>query len=270
MSHPEPLWAEELETARAALRAAGDLVLPMFRQAIAVDNKNQNDFDPVTAADRDAERLIRRELEREFPDDAILGEEEGERSGRSGRTWILDPIDGTRAFVAGFPLWGMLLGLEVDDRPVLGLMHQPFLGETFSGVAGAGGSYERRIGDVVVERPLAGSKVGDLAEATLSSTTPELFGTPRTSDAFARLCSATRMTRYGSDCYAYCLLALGTVDLVVEEGLKAVDIAPLIPIIEAAGGVVTSETGGSAAQGGFVVAAANPALHRQALALLDL
>lgn len=247
---------------RLAAAAAAE-TLPRFRQAHAVDNKFAEGFDPVTEADRAAERAIRALIGEVFPEDGILGEEFGAVASGNGRTWVIDPIDGTRAFISGLPLWGTLVGLTEEGRATCGLMAQPFTGELFAARDGKA-FYEGPGGN----RELKTRTTASLAEATLCTTTPALFSGSERED-YDRLERHVRLARYGTDCYAYCMLAAGHVDLVVETGLQAYDIVALIPIIEAAGGVITTRTGGRAEDGGAIVAAATPALHRAALDVLN-
>lgn len=245
--------------------AAGQAIRPYFRRRLTVDNKDGGGgFDPVTAADRAAERAIARELKRRFPTHGIAGEEYGaERAGARLR-WIVDPIDGTKAFILGLPTWGTLIGLLDGETPIVGLMDQPFTQERFW--AGQKGAWHR-VGDGKPKR-LRTRACGKLADAMMATTSPDLFKAGLESERFQAMRRATRMTRYGTDCYAYCLVAAGHLDLVVEAGLKPVDIVALIPIIEQAGGCVTSWTGGSAIEGGQVVASGDPKLHEAALKLL--
>jgi myo-inositol-1(or 4)-monophosphatase len=253
-----------LEVAAAITEAAGPIALRHFRQPLEVADKSGGlAFDPVTSADREIEAFVRAELGRRFPDHGIVGEEGGTTAGTSRLRWLLDPIDGTRAFLSGMPAWGILLGLAEGDRPLAGVMHQPYLRETFLGTADGG--WLRRDGATT---PLRTRRRAGLADAILYCTDPAMFGSGREREAFARVGAACRMTRYGGDCYAYCLLALGQIDLVIEGGLAPYDIVPLIPIVEGAGGIVTGWDGGPAHKGGLVVAAANPTLHQRALALL--
>lgn len=255
---------QRLEAAVSIAEAAGPIALRYFRTPLAVDDKSAGgDFDPVTAADREIERQMREQLAERYPEDGIYGEEEGERAGASGLRWIIDPIDGTRAFVSGMPAWGILLGCLEGERCLAGVVHQPLLGETFTG---AGGCAELR--NAQGRRVLRSRGVSRLGEAILYTTDPSMFPESSERSAYEGLAAACRMRRFGGDCYAYCLLALGFIDLVVEGGLAPYDILPLIPIVEGAGGVVSDWEGGSAHAGGRVVAAANPELHAQALAHL--
>ncbi|RUT34469.1 histidinol-phosphatase [Arsenicitalea aurantiaca] len=251
------------ETLLAAAAAAATHTLPRFRTALTVDNKWEEGFDPVTDADREAERVIRDLIEARFPDHAIIGEEWAPKDGTGEWGWIIDPIDGTRAFICGVPVWGTLIGLTRAGRAVAGLMAQPFTGETYLGIEGAA-HYLR--GEEI--HALSTSGETRLSRAKLSATSPDLFARADVAPAWERLSRAALQVRYGLDCYAYCLLASGHLDLVVEAGLKSVDIAPLIPIIEGAGGIITTWTGGPAEAGGNCIAAATPALHAEAMAVL--
>ena len=207
---------------------AGDAVLPWFRRPIEVSDKGVGRFDPVTVADREAERVMREAILARYPEHGIQGEEFGEQAGASPYRWVIDPIDGTRAFISGVPTWGTLVALCEHGVPVLGMMSQPFVGEIFLG--GPGGAEHQRGGVVTA---LHARKTMQLAEASVFATTPDMFQ-PAEWAAFGRVSAAARLTRFGIDCYAYALLAAGHIDLVVEAGLGFYDIAPLIPLIEAA------------------------------------
>ncbi len=255
----------QLDAAIEILEEAGAIALHHFRALSGVENKAAGGaFDPVTVADREIEAQVRARLRERFPEHGILGEEEEAHAGANDACWVLDPIDGTRAFLSGLPIWGMLLGLSVASRPVAGVMHQPYIGETFAG-SGEGGSWLRRGAE---RTPLATRDTTRIDEAILYSTDPALFRDDG-ADAFERVASACRMRRFGSDCYGYCLVAMGQADLVIEDLLQPYDIVPLIPIIEGAGGVVTNREGHSAHEGGFVVAAGNRELHARTLELLN-
>ena len=242
---------------------AGETVLPLFRRPISVDNKEQDGFDPVTDADREAERQMRRLILERFPKDGILGEEfEAENLSADG-LWVLDPIDGTRAFISGLPTWGTLIGYRHRDGAQLGMMSQPFTRERYFG----DGKKSLYVGPEG-ERTLTTRACPVLSEATLFTTSPDIFN-GQEFEAFQRVERKVRLSRYGVDCYAYCMVALGMVDLVIEASLKPVDIAPLIPVIEGAGGVVTNWQGGSAFEGGSVVVSGDMRLHEEVLALLN-
>ncbi|MFC0284245.1 histidinol-phosphatase [Camelimonas abortus] len=242
---------------------SGRAIAPFFRSTMLMENKaGPRGFDPVTEADRAAEAAMRARIRRTFPAHGIEGEEYGAEGSAAEYVWVLDPIDGTAAFISGLPLWGTLIGLKRNGRPVFGMMSQPFTGERFWGDCGQ--SRYRRNGETRVIRT---RRCASLATATLASTSPHLFSEAEFA-AFSRVQRACRLTRYGADCYAYCMLAAGHIDLVVEAGLKPCDIAPLIPVIQGAGGVVTTWSGGPATDGGRVVAAGDPAVHAAAMELL--
>ncbi|WPY95818.1 histidinol-phosphatase [Limimaricola variabilis] len=249
-------------TAHALADAARPEALRHFRTQIASENKLETGFDPVTEADRAAERAMRAVLAERRPDDAILGEEYGHSAGTSGLTWVLDPIDGTRAYIAGTPTWGVLIAVNDAEGPVHGLIDQPYIGERFEGGFGAA-----RLAGPRGETPLATRAPRPLAEAIVMTTFPEV-GSPAERAGFEAVSQAVRLTRYGMDCYAYALVALGQVDLVIEAGLNSYDICAPIAVIEAAGGIVTDWEGGPAHGGGRVIAAANSRIHAEALELL--
>ncbi|AQS65495.1 MULTISPECIES: histidinol-phosphatase [Rhizobium/Agrobacterium group] len=236
--------------------------LPRFRLPGAVVNKIAGGFDPVTEADRETEKALRALIRSEYPDHGILGEEFGNEGADAGLVWVIDPIDGTRSFISGIPLWGTLVGLTRDGDAVAGMMAQPFIGELFY-ATGNGAYYEGQHG----QTRLATSATKNLADATLFTTTPAIFEADRRA-SYDRLEKQVRLARYGTDCYAYCMLAAGQIDCVVEAGLYPYDIVALIPIIEQAGGVVTDWDGGPAENGGGIVAAANSSLHAQIMAFL--
>ena len=238
--------------------------LGLFRSAaLRPDNKAAAGFDPVTEADRASERAMRAILAAERPQDAILGEEYGPQPGESGLTWVLDPIDGTRAFMAGAPSWGVLIGLSDAQGPIYGIVDQPHLDERFEGGFGRARLISGR-----GEQALRTRRGVALDQATLMTTYPEV-GTAAEHAAFRRVAEQVRLTRYGLDCYAYALLAAGHVDLVIEAGLQPYDVAAPIAVVRAAGGVATDWRGGPAHHGGTLIAAGSPELHAAALALLN-
>jgi myo-inositol-1(or 4)-monophosphatase len=241
---------------------AGAEILPLFRNSGEIENKDGKGFDPVTAADRGAESVMRAEIEAHYPRHGIFGEEFPPRPADGPFKWVLDPIDGTKAFICGLPLWGTLIGLSENAKPLVGMMDQPYLGERFWGAPG--GAFFRNRQE---ERPISTRRCPSLETAILGSTTPDMFK-GRDVGRFRALADRCRMTRYGGDCYMYCMLAAGLVDIVAEASLKPFDIAPLIPIIEAAGGCVTTWDGADAAGGGNVLATGDPALHESAMRAL--
>ena len=251
--------AEYQAFAEQLAEAAADAIQPYFRAKLDVEDKGGRVFDPVTLADKAAERAMRELIQDRYPAHGILGEEEGAVAGSSNLTWVLDPIDGTRAFITGLPLWGTLIALNDGERPVLGVMNQPFTGERYIGTPD--GAWCN--GTKLQTRSCQG-----LSSATLMCTTPDMFDSSVRRDAFESVASQAQLVRYGGDCYAYCMLAWGFVDVIVEASLQPYDVQALIPIIEGAGGVITAWDGSTAQNGGTVVACGDPALHAQLVELL--
>ena len=237
--------------------------LPRFRAGIDVVNKQAGGFDPVTEGDRAAETAIRTLIEASFPEHGILGEEHASVGLDRDRIWVIDPIDGTRAFISGLPTWGTLIGLYEKGRAKMGLIDQPFTRERYF-ADGTKTFYRGPDG----ERVLKVRDCGDLSNATLFTTSPHIFEGVE-ADLYRSVEAKVRLFRYGVDCYAYALLAAGHIDLVVESGLKPYDVGGLIPVVEQAGGIMTSWTGGRAEMGGTVVAAGSRAVHEQVLRLLN-
>ncbi|WP_113628094.1 histidinol-phosphatase [Pectobacterium peruviense] len=262
MSQPLPdiAFFHELAT------LASQETLPRFRslKASQIETKPKEGFrfDPVTEADREAERVIREHITRHYPEHAIMGEEFG-LSGEGPVRWVLDPVDGTRPFLCGLPVWGTLIGLLHHERAVMGMMSQPFTGERFW----ADGSLAWR-SDRQGETRLSTRKGVSLEQAILHTTAPEALSMHPTV-RFADLTESTLMTRYGGECYALAMLAAGQIDICVEFALQPYDIVALIPIIEQAGGIITDLNGQRAEAGGTVVATGNPDLHPQVLAILN-
>ena len=260
---PEIDYARIEATLLAAAEAAAAHTLPLFRTGLAVDNKLSAGFDPVTEADKGAEKVIRAIIADAFPDHAIIGEEWG-TTGESRYTWIIDPVDGTRAFISGAPVWGTLIGFAIDGVATAGLMSQPFIGETFLAVPGHS-RYERG----GLTQPNRVSGLTDLGPARVFTTTPKLFNTPEYLRKWHAVEAATRLQRFGMDCYGYALLASGHADLVIEPYLNTYDIAALVPIIREAGGAIACWDGSEPTAGGNVVAAASQALLDQTLELIN-
>jgi myo-inositol-1(or 4)-monophosphatase len=260
------LEAELLEFAHELADAAGRAILPWFRRRMSVDNKScDGGYDPVTAADRAAERAVRKLVASRYPHHGFEGEEFGRDREQADWRWIVDPIDGTRSFVLGMPIWGSLIGLARDGVPVLGIMDQPYTSERFW-AASKGGAYFR--GADGRRRRLATRQCPRLPDAMMMTTHPDLFAPGPEQKGFLRVKNEVRACRYGGDCYSYCLLAAGHVDVIVEAGLKPYDIAALVPIIERAGGVVSTWDGEPAMRGGRIVASGDPRLHDKVLAVL--
>jgi histidinol phosphatase-like enzyme (inositol monophosphatase family) len=252
-----------IEFAHALADAAGEIIRPYFRQRIDVIDKGKSAFDPVTEADRGAEAALRAIIARECPQDAILGEEHGYRPGTSGRTWVLDPIDGTRAFITGRHTWGTLIALEEGGTRLLGIIDQPVLRERFIGCNGTA-LFLSPAGQV----PLRTRACAGLASAVVSTTHPWGYFDAAQRAAFESLARAARMSYFGGDCYAYALLAMGMIDLIVEASLQAWDVAALIPVIENAGGIVTDWNGSPVGAGGHIIAAGDGRVHADALRML--
>jgi myo-inositol-1(or 4)-monophosphatase len=243
---------------------SGETIRPFFRSALDVENKSRSGgFDPVTAADRAAELAMRTLIKRTFPEHGVIGEELESDRPDAEYVWVLDPIDGTKSFITGMPVWGTLIALTRRGEPIYGMMHQPFTREHFAG-DGHGARYRGPAGDRTLRvRPCA-----SLKDAVLCTTSPLLMNEADRA-RFARVENDVRLSRYGGDCYAYCVLAAGHVDLVIETELKPYDIAALIPIVTGAGGIVTTWEGKPAQGGGRIVAAGDPRVHEAALKLLQ-
>ena len=257
-----PITDALIAAAEAATDIAGAVIRPFFRaQGLAADLKS--DASPVTIADRTAERVMRAVLAERFPEHGILGEEFGLDRPQSRLRWVLDPIDGTRAFITGRPQFGTLVALLDGDTPILGLIDQPVTGERWLGVAGRPTRFRGPFGGVAGCRACA-----DLATAELSATSPHVFEESR--PAWERLTEAVRRTSFGGDCYAYGLLALGCIDVIAEATLKVWDWAAIVPVIEGAGGRVTDWHGAPLHPDGDgrVLAVGDSALLEPAAAIL--
>jgi myo-inositol-1(or 4)-monophosphatase len=257
-----PEFQSLLATAHALTDRAGAVILPHFRTELAVDHKGGGLFDSHGRRSR-RQAAIREKIAEAFPEHGILGEEFGAAEGNTEYCWVIDPIDGTRSFILGLPLWGTLIGLTRAGVPLLGVMDQPFTGERFW--SGEKESFFRHDGTTKTLRTRARA---DLGQALLATTSTDYF-TPDEQRRFAALTDAVRLRRFGGDCYNYCLLAMGHIDLVAEAGLQSFDIVPLIPIVERAGGVVSTWEGGDPRSGGRILAAGDPRLHADAVRLLS-
>jgi myo-inositol-1(or 4)-monophosphatase len=256
-------WQPLTEFALTLARASAEIILPYFRQENAIETKASEVWDPVTAADRAGEAVIRQLIEKHYPEHGIVGEEYDNKLASSDFTWVLDPVDGTRAFITGMPTWATLIGLNYQDRPVIGVMNQAYVGETF--FANPHGSWVNYRGKLTKLqcRPLR--PVGDW---TLTTTAPELYRTAEEKAVLARLTSSVRLTRYGGDAYFFCLLAAGHIDVAIDARMQVYDIAPLIPIIAGAGGVSSTWDGKDASQGGNVVSASSSETLEEALSII--
>jgi len=241
---------------------SGETILPFFRTSLAIENKKPGGFDPVTVADRAAEDAMRQTIQNVFPKHGIVGEEYGILLPDAEYVWMLDPIDGTKSFIAGMLAWGTLIGLMRFGEPVFGMMHQPFTREHFSGDGGAA-LYRGPAG----KRDLRVRACAGLSDAVLFTTSPLLMNKADRA-RFGKVEDTVKLSRYGGDCYAYCMLAAGQIDLIIETELKAHDIVPLIPIITGAGGIVTTWENGPAQAGGRIVVAGDKRVHEAALEML--
>jgi len=259
LSASAPDSSYNLRVADALADAAARQSMAFFRTPLDVIAKA--DESPVTQADRAAETAMLEILAAECPADGIFGEEHGQQRLEAERVWVLDPIDGTRSFITGSPLWGTLIGLLRNGRVELGMIDMPVLGERWVGQAGLGASRDGK--------PVRASTCASVAEARIVTTSPDIFNAADWSafDALSRRCA---MRRFGGDCYGYAQLAGGTIDLVVEAGLQPYDYLGPAGLVEAAGGVISDWQGRplGLASDGRVIAAATQELHRQALALL--
>jgi myo-inositol-1(or 4)-monophosphatase len=259
--------AEFAEFAKALAKAAAREILPHFRSPLVATDKggdHKDGFDPVTVADRDAELAMRRMIEERYPDHGIVGEEFDNKNADADYAWVLDPIDGTKSFLIGFLGWGTLIGLTHKGVPVLGVASQPFNDELFVG-HGTTAIYHGRDG----ARPLKVRGCAGLGEAILTTTSPLLIPAGGARQRFEAVEKKVRLSRYGGDCMGYCMLSAGLVDVVVEAGLHTHDIAPLMPIIRAAGGVVTSWSGGDPVADGTTIAAGDRRVHEAVLEIFD-
>jgi histidinol phosphatase-like enzyme (inositol monophosphatase family) len=237
-----PPWRSELDLAMDAAWSAGRVTLRWFQTGVAAERKS--DRSPVTIADREAERVMRDLLRERFPDDGILGEEQGEEPGTSGRRWILDPIDGTRSFVHGVPLYGVMVALESDGEPVLGVLHFPALGETVAAARGLGCRWNGR--------PCRVSETERLEDALVLTSGDARPDDPR-STGLARLAQRADTFRTWGDCYGYALVATGRADAMLDPVLALWDAAAVRPVIEEAGGVFTDWDGAKSHRAGHAI-----------------
>lgn len=243
--------------------AAKAETLPRFRSALSVTDKGGQFYDPVTEGDQRAETAIVSLIEATFPDHGILGEEHGSKGLDREFVWVIDPIDGTRAFISGVPVWGTLIGLYQNGRARMGVMDQPFTGERWF-ADGERSHYRGPGGD----RVLRTSACETISNAILFTTSPHLFQN-EDDRRYREIERKAKLFRYGCDCYAYALLAAGHIDLVIENGLKPYDVGGIIPVIEGAGGIITTWDGGRPENGGSIIAASSRAVYEQAIAVLQ-
>ena len=255
-----------------AMRLAEAARIPILRHyldsVLEVANKSSEEFDPVTDADREGEMAIRETLATLRPDDGIIGEEYGNTESRSGLTWVIDPIDGTRSFILGFPLWTTLIGLHDGTSPVLGIIDQPYLGECYWGL-NAGDTRQASVLRRGKVYPLRVRPCPDLANATIATTHRDAFASPANYQHFRNLETKCRLSRHGGDAYQYGALANGKINLIVETGLETYDIVAPIAVVEAAGGIIRNWEGGDCSGGGKVLAASCNDSYRRALEILN-
>ncbi len=262
---PQPAELHYLSTlAGLAADAAARVTCQYFRRDMAIENKAAaGNFDPVTIADREAELAIRSVLQEHRPQIGFYGEEHATIASENGLMWVVDPIDGTRAFMSGMPLWGTLIGLYNGEDSILGVLDQPILKERYVAFDG-----HSQLITPESTRHLSTRLTGDIADAVAYCTTPDMFTNDAAMACFQSIRNDVKLMRYGGDCYAYALLAAGHVDIVLDCDLQPYDIQALIPIIQAAGGVVTDWSGESAVDGGYIVATGSQALHDHLLPML--
>ncbi|MGH9941717.1 MAG: inositol monophosphatase family protein [Pyrinomonadaceae bacterium] len=247
-----------MDTAAELARAAGEITLKYFRRSFVADRKSDGSF--VTVADREAERFLRSEIEQLFPDDAILGEEEGERAGTSGRRWLLDPIDGTYSFVHGVPLYGVLIGVEIDEEAAVGVVNLPALGELVQAARGLGCYWNGE--------PARVSQTAALEESLLLATdfgTCQRYGFGAAAEALPQRFGARRTW---GDCYGHVLVATGRAECMLDPVMNVWDCAPLLPILEEAGGTFTDWRGQRTIRGGHAVST-NGAVFKQVFEIIE-
>ncbi len=239
--------------------AAAEVTLEYFRAPIGIDNKLGDDgFDPVTKADQGAEKAIRTLINEIYPDHGIHGEEFGIKEASSPFEWVLDPVDGTRAFISGLPTWGTLIALKYNGVPIIGIIDQPYLKERYLGWPG---------GATLNGTPIKTRTCSGLQTATISTTDPDLF-TAHERPQFDEIRKKSQLIRMGLDCYAYAVMASGFMDLVIESGLQPYDMMALIPVIRGAGGSATNWEGNAPGDCGRLLAVGDPALLDEVLPIL--
>jgi myo-inositol-1(or 4)-monophosphatase len=260
IEYPEQFMLDELKLFVDKLAdAAAEISLKYFRQKLDVDDKVKNGaFDPVTEGDRGAEAAIRALIDKHYPDHGIIGEEYGIKDSNSDFTWVLDPIDGTRAFISGLPTWGTLIALLYKGEPIIGVIDQPYLKERYVGAPD---------GTTLNGNAIKTRSCPSLSEATISTTDPDLFkGAER--EAYDRVLGISKLVRYGLDCYAYAIVAGGHMDLVIESGLEPYDMMALIPVIRGAGGAVTNWKSDKPGACGHLLAVGDAAILNEVETLL--
>ena len=259
MKQPDTAHLEaRLDCALNLMDTLGPLNLSIFQAGIKPESKAKDYYDPVTKADRDTEKSLRKGIRSLFPDDHIIGEEYGVSAGRNGWEWYLDPIDGTRAFVSGVPVWSTLIGICYQSQPLIGVIDHPALEKRYVGVHGVSWRVTKDGRQKLCTRPCP-----DMDTAILACTEPMAIFTPDQLSVYKVIREKVRFTRLGLDALGYALTAAGRMDLVLEAGLKVHDLAALIPVVTGAGGIITDWNGGSALKDGAVICAGDPVLAEQ-------
>ena len=255
-----------LTDARKIVVEAGRIANSYFKQKLIIENKQKSAFNPVTVADKLTEKKIREMLEKLYPDDAIVGEEFGKKEGLTDFTWIIDPIDGTKAFISGIPTWGILLSLVRNNEPIIGVIYQPFTGEIFWG--GFGQSY-KQIG-VMTGNPqsLSVRQCENICDAVVATSSP-IISNQRFQTSLDKIMNIAKLDRYGIDCYAYAMLADGSIDAVIEFGLQEYDVRAPEAIVLSAGGLVSNLDGSYPLTGGDVIASGDPRVHDQLIKVFN-
>ena len=254
------------ENALDIVYEAGKITNGYFKKNITIENKAENSFNPVTIADRLAEKKIREMIEKLYPNDSIVGEEYGKKSGSTDFTWIIDPIDGTKAFISGIPTWGILLSLVRNSKPIMGVIYQPFTGEFFWG--GFGKAFKKTNLKSNAAKPISVRKCENLANAVVATSSPtipsQLF-----QNGLDEIMRLSKLDRYGLDCYAYAMLAEGYIDTVIEFGLQEYDIRAPEAIILSSGGIISNIDGSYPLTGGDVIASGDRIVHKQIISILS-
>ena len=245
---------------------AGKIANNYFKQSLTIENKAENFFNPVTVADKSTEKKIREMIEKLYPDDAIVGEEYGKNDGSTNFTWIIDPIDGTKAFISGIPTWGILLSLLWYKEPIIGIIYQPFTGELFWG--GFGQSFKKIYPKSDNPQSISVRKCENITNAVVATSSPnipsQLFQ-PRLNEIMKR----SKLDRYGLDCYAYAMLADGCIDAVIEFGLKEYDVRAPEAVVLSAGGIISNLDGSYPLKGGDVIASGDSRVHEQIIKIFN-
>ena len=245
---------------------AGKITNGYFKKNLVIENKEENAFNPVTVADKVTEKKIREMLEELYPDDGIIGEEYGKKEGSTGFTWVIDPIDGTKAFISGIPTWGILLSLVRNDEPIIGVIYQPFTGEIFWG--GFGQSFKQMSFKTANPQSLHVRKCEDISNAVVATSSP-VIASHLFQIGLDKIMKLAKLDRYGIDCYAYALLADGSIDAVIEFGLQEYDIRAPEAIVLSAGGLISNLDGSYPLKGGNVIASGDPRVHDQMIEVFN-